>query len=144
MRKITAIPTLFLCFCLLASVAATATAAGKYDISTAGRVVAFGDVHGAYDDWTALLIELGVIDKSLNWSGGNTHLVSLGDLIDRGPGSRASTRLRESVAGGQPVALPDSLQGGSADPREPGEWPRSWSLPPCPPPHAPVSPLRRS
>jgi hypothetical protein len=82
---------------MLAGAVATASAADKYDISTAGRVVAFGDVHGAYDDWTALLIELGVIDKSLNWSGGNTHLVSLGDLIDRGPGSRAVVELLKKL-----------------------------------------------
>ncbi len=63
-------------------------AASMYDVQTSARVVAFGDVHGAFDDWTALLKELGVVDGQLNWSGGNTHLVSLGDLIDRGPGSR--------------------------------------------------------
>ena len=50
------------------------------------RVVAFGDVHGAYDDWVKLLQQTGIIDSRLNWSGGRTHLVSLGDLIDRGPG----------------------------------------------------------
>ena len=70
----------------------TANAAG-YDVNTTSRVVAFGDVHGAYTDWTALLQELGVVDASLNWSGGKTHLVSLGDLIDRGPGSRKVVEL---------------------------------------------------
>ncbi len=54
-----------------------------------GRVVVFGDVHGAYTELVALLQQTGVVDKSLHWSGGATHLVSLGDLIDRGPGSRA-------------------------------------------------------
>ena len=73
---------------LVWNVSHSAFAADSYDIRAPGRVVAFGDVHGAYDDWVALLQELGVIDARLNWSGGNTHLVSLGDLIDRGPGSR--------------------------------------------------------
>lgn len=68
-------------------------AASDYDIKTSARVVAFGDVHGAYDDWVALLRELGVVDAQLNWSGGKTHLVSLGDLIDRGPGSREVVEL---------------------------------------------------
>ena len=74
--------------CLLPGVTAA-----DYDIKTSARVVAFGDVHGAYTDWTALLQELGVVDADLNWSGGKTHLVSLGDLIDRGPGSRKVVEL---------------------------------------------------
>ena len=40
-----------------------------------------------------MLQELGVVDADLNWSGGTTHLVSLGDLIDRGPGSRQVVEL---------------------------------------------------
>lgn len=82
--------------CLLATVfmsSMAAVAADPYDIKTSARVVAFGDVHGAYADWTALLKELGVIDAGLNWSGGKTHLVSLGDLIDRGPDSRKVVEL---------------------------------------------------
>jgi hypothetical protein len=67
--------------------------AADYDVRTESRVVAFGDVHGAYDDWVAMLRELGVVDGDLNWSGGDTHLISLGDLIDRGPGSRAVVQL---------------------------------------------------
>ena len=38
--------------------AGQAHAATSYDIDTKARVVAFGDVHGAYDDWVALLQEL--------------------------------------------------------------------------------------
>ena len=71
----------------------TAALAASYEIDTASRVVAFGDVHGAFDDWTQMLQELGVVDAELNWAGGNTHLVSLGDLIDRGPGSRKVVEL---------------------------------------------------
>ena len=66
----------------------TLAQAAAVDVKTSSRVVAFADVHGAYDDWVALLRELKVLDNDLNWSGGNTHLVSVGDLIDRGPGSR--------------------------------------------------------
>jgi hypothetical protein len=69
------------------------TGAIAYEVDTRARVVAFGDVHGAYADWTAMLRELGVIDAANNWSGGNTHLVSLGDLIDRGPDSRKVVEL---------------------------------------------------
>jgi len=52
------------------------------------KVVAFGDVHGAYDRLVEMLTQTGVIDAQLNWAGGKTHLVSVGDLIDRGPDSR--------------------------------------------------------
>lgn len=62
-------------------------------VDTQGRVVAFGDVHGAYPELVALLSELEVIDADLNWSGATTHLVSLGDLIDRGSDSRRVVEL---------------------------------------------------
>ncbi len=52
------------------------------------RVVAFADVHGAYSELTALLQSVGVVDGSLKWAAGKTHVVSLGDLLDRGADSR--------------------------------------------------------
>jgi hypothetical protein len=52
------------------------------------RVVAFADVHGAYTELTALLRTAGVVDERLKWSVGGTHVVSLGDLLDRGEDSR--------------------------------------------------------
>ena len=73
--------------------------ADRYDISAPGRVVAFGDVHGAYNDLSTLLQEVGVVDANLDWSGGNTHLVSLGDLLDRGPDSRKVVELLMKLEG---------------------------------------------
>ncbi|MBD3869458.1 MAG: metallophosphoesterase, partial [Acidobacteria bacterium] len=52
------------------------------------RVVALGDVHGALDALVSVLQSTGLADPALHWSGGRTHLVSLGDLTDRGPDSR--------------------------------------------------------
>lgn len=52
------------------------------------RVIAFGDVHGAADDLTQLLRSVGVVDEHLRWSAGSAHVVSLGDFLDRGAGSR--------------------------------------------------------
>ena len=52
------------------------------------RVVAVGDVHGAYPELVAVLQECGLIDENRIWIGGNAHLVMLGDLVDRGPDSR--------------------------------------------------------
>jgi hypothetical protein len=52
------------------------------------RVVAFADVHGAYAALVDLLQTTGVVGPELRWTGGSTHLVSLGDLLDRGAGAR--------------------------------------------------------
>ena len=52
---------------------------------SAGRVVAVGDIHGAFDQLTAILRETGLIDETLRWSGGDTILVQTGDFTDRGP-----------------------------------------------------------
>ena len=71
------------------------------------KIVAVGDVHGAYDALLETLQVAGVLDEQLSWAGGDTHLVFTGDLLDRGPDSRLVMDLvmrleQESVlAGGQ-------------------------------------------
>jgi len=52
------------------------------------RVVAIGDVHGAYDRYLEILRTTGIIDAGGHWSGGRTHFVQLGDVVDRGDDSR--------------------------------------------------------
>jgi hypothetical protein len=52
------------------------------------KVIAFADVHGAYGDLVPLLRKAGVIDAADHWAAGSTHVVSLGDLLDRGSDSR--------------------------------------------------------
>ena len=52
------------------------------------RIVAFGDVHGAYTALKKLLTAAQVLDSDGHWRGGKSHLVSLGDVLDRGPDSR--------------------------------------------------------
>lgn len=59
-------------------------AEGDYRFTGVERVVAVGDIHGAYDEFVALLRGTGLVDEELGWSGGRTHLVSTGDLLDRG------------------------------------------------------------
>jgi hypothetical protein len=76
-----------LCAALFLAVG-TAWSAAQDRVTGAQRIVAFADVHGAYDELVAILRETAVIDESLHWRAGNTHLVSTGDLLDRGPGSR--------------------------------------------------------
>jgi 3',5'-cyclic AMP phosphodiesterase CpdA len=56
--------------------------------ATDERVVAFGDVHGAYENLVGLLQAASVIDANLRWSAGAAHVVSLGDLVDRGAATR--------------------------------------------------------
>ena len=52
------------------------------------RVVAFADVHGAYTELVTLLRETGIVDAQDRWAAGRSHVVSLGDLLDRGADSR--------------------------------------------------------
>lgn len=52
------------------------------------RIVAFGDIHGDYEQFTALLTSAHLINSRGKWSGGRTHFVQLGDVTDRGPDSR--------------------------------------------------------
>ena len=52
------------------------------------RVVAIGDVHGAYPQLVALLQQAGLIDASRRWIGGTASLVQTGDVVDRGAQTR--------------------------------------------------------
>lgn len=55
---------------------------------TPRRVVAIGDIHGAFGELVALLQTTELIDAELNWAGGNAVLVQTGDMTDRGVGVR--------------------------------------------------------
>ena len=79
---------------------------------TAGdAVVAIADVHGAYDDFVAILRHTGLIDQQNHWSGGKTTFVQTGDILDRGPKPREAMELLMALekeapqAGGRVVAL---------------------------------------
>jgi hypothetical protein len=61
------------------------------------RIVAIGDVHGAYNEVVRILRAARLIDSRNRWIGGNTHLVQLGDLVDRGPDSRKAIDLFRSL-----------------------------------------------
>ena len=62
--------------------------ADEWHFSDVGRIVAVSDIHGAYDALIETLQVADVIDEDLAWSGGKTHFVVTGDLLDRGPDSR--------------------------------------------------------
>ena len=87
----------FLHLAILALVAGQAFAEDNSEARYSGvsRIVVFADVHGAYQDLTRLLRQTGIIDADGNWSGGNSYLVSLGDLAVPG-----AVRRRSSSSGG--------------------------------------------
>lgn len=66
----------------------SAVQAAPYRYKTTEKMVVVGDSHGAFESYSALLTEAGLIDKQLKWSGGKANLVSLGDFLDRGAESR--------------------------------------------------------
>lgn len=57
------------------------------------RVVAISDIHGAYDAMVTTLQNAGILDEDLAWMGEEATLVIVGDILDRGPKSRAAMDL---------------------------------------------------
>jgi len=73
---------------LIAFAAFGSANAGEWQADGAARVVAIADIHGAFDAMVETLQRTKVIDDQRKWSGDNTHLVIVGDILDRGPKSR--------------------------------------------------------
>jgi hypothetical protein len=75
------------------------------------RLLAIGDIHGAYDELVAILKRARLVDEQLRWSGGRAILVQTGDYTDRGTDVRKVMDLlmrleREArAAGGQVLTL---------------------------------------
>lgn len=63
------------------------------------RVVAIADVHGAFDAMVTTLTNAGILDENRYWAGGDAHLVVVGDILDRGPDSRAAMDLLMRLEG---------------------------------------------
>lgn len=77
-------------FCLPLLVAAWQPAVAQdWTWADVGRVVAIADVHGAHESMLGTLQNASVISEDSRWIAGDTHLVIVGDLLDRGPDSRA-------------------------------------------------------
>jgi hypothetical protein len=74
-----------------------AAATPSCEIERVDRIVAVGDVHGAYDRFVEILQASGIIDQRLRWSGGRAHLVQLGDVVDRGSDSRKALDLLQRL-----------------------------------------------
>ena len=52
------------------------------------KIVAVGDLHGDYQNFVKILTGTRLVDEELRWTGGRTHLVQTGDILDRGPAAR--------------------------------------------------------
>jgi Calcineurin-like phosphoesterase len=74
-------------------------------------IVAIGDVHGDFDDFVTILQHVGLINAQHGWTGDQTTLVQVGDILDRGPKPRPAMDLLMSLekeapkAGGRVVSL---------------------------------------
>ena len=89
-----------LLLCLVSLTFASAVAnARDWRVENAERVVAISDIHGAYEAMVTTLRNTGVIDEGLAWTGGATHLVIVGDILDRGPRSRDAMDLLMRLEG---------------------------------------------
>ena len=63
------------------------------------RLVAVGDLHGDLDKARRALVAARVLDPSTDrWSGGDSVLVQVGDVLDRGDGEIACLFLLERLA----------------------------------------------
>ena len=85
------------CCTLAPAIEPVHAAASPCEIDGVERIVAVGDVHGAYDRFVEILRQAGIIDARLQWSGGRAHLVQTGDVIDRGPDSRKALDLLRAL-----------------------------------------------
>ena len=50
------------------------------------KIIAIGDLHGDFEHFITILKnkDINLVDNDLNWIGGKTHLVQIGDIMDRG------------------------------------------------------------
>ncbi len=107
--KIILILTCFIIFSVCVSLHANTNSSEWKNVK---KIIAVGDIHGAYGNFVKILKKAGLVDDRLHWSGGKTHLVQTGDIMDRGDNARdvfdLLKRLQEEAAeaGGRVHVLP--------------------------------------
>jgi hypothetical protein len=100
MRRLLALATFF-----------ALVAAGAAPSAQPRRVVAIGDVHGAFEELKSILQGAGLADASGQWTGGTTTFVQTGDVTDRGKDVRSVLDLLMALepkaerAGGRAIVL---------------------------------------
>jgi len=79
---------------ILFTVGASNLSYGKipYKFESTSPVYVIGHIHGAYQQVSDTLARLDLIDSEQNWKAGNTHIVSLGDLLG---GESVSTKIMD-------------------------------------------------
>jgi hypothetical protein len=114
------------------SAPAAPSPSGAQDVWThVNRIIAIGDVHGDFEQFVSVLRSAGLIDRNADWSGGRTHLVQTGDIVARGPDSRATMNLimklekQAQEAGGAVHALVGNHEAAPGPSGEYGSWLRS-------------------
>jgi hypothetical protein len=87
----------FIVAVLVATASRPLPAASACEWDDIERVVAIGDVHGAYDRFVEILKVAGIVDNDLRWIAGRTHVVQTGDIVDRGGDSRKALDLERRL-----------------------------------------------
>ncbi|TNE60301.1 MAG: protein-tyrosine-phosphatase [Alphaproteobacteria bacterium] len=95
LRRLMKVVALVAGFVVVANPSALASA--KVPETQPGRVVVIGDAHGDIDQYLAILMEAEVVNERGLWTGGETILVQLGDVVDRGAKSRKILDLLKSL-----------------------------------------------
>ncbi len=104
-------PTLSSMTRLLAVLALIACTSAPSAARAGDRLLAIGDIHGAYEEFLELLQIAKLVDAQGDWIGGSARLVQTGDFTDRGSGVRDAMELlmkieRQAAAqGGQVLIL---------------------------------------
>jgi hypothetical protein len=89
------IPKMFATFCASLFVLMGASCVIAYTIKGSDRrLISIGDLHGDYECLIKILQRTGLISvQDSRWTGGNTTLIQLGDILDRGNESAKILRL---------------------------------------------------
>ncbi len=88
---------LALCVGLLVS-ACVSSPPNSSTTAAIARTVAIGDIHGDFERFAAVLQSTGLVDEKLDWTGGQTTFVQLGDSTDRGADSRKAIDLLRKLS----------------------------------------------
>ena len=79
---------LTICLIFLVTLTSVSGKSIQAEFEQVDRIVVVGDIHGDYDQVIAVLKSADLINDKKRWIGGETHLVQLGDIPDRGPDTK--------------------------------------------------------
>lgn len=91
--------SIFLFFSLTLLCVSPSAWSAEWRYDDVDRIVAIADIHGAYDAMVTTLQNVDILGDDLGWVGERSHLVIVGDILDRGPKSRAAMDLLMRLEG---------------------------------------------